>query len=331
MKRKLHLHIGSPKTGTTYLQMAFFNSREVLAEKGYVYPGTEFSHQKLFFVTNCERKDWARQFRGQKTTVVKKIVETYINSLERDFFQSDSMDCIMSTEDLFISNESYIQNLLSYLDNFFSDIKVYLFLRDPVEYYRSYQQELIKARSYIDSPFIFRYPFKEVIKAWEKYFDIEVIKYSLKKDSLKVLSQSIGFSYENLSKEHSTNNSSTSIEQIALLEKIQKNLYQNSDDILKVHLKIIPQINAPFTNKSQLQEWVKTIVYQNHLKDLQWLMEQYGIDFTQSYPVVDEYSCPSFENKRACVRDVFELKHEQSVEKYEALVIDLLLKKIMQN
>ena len=40
MSRKVHLHVGTPKTGTSYLQDVLFRNREVLEQAGIAYPAT---------------------------------------------------------------------------------------------------------------------------------------------------------------------------------------------------------------------------------------------------------------------------------------------------
>ena len=39
MARRVYLHIGLPKTGTTYLQTAMWHNRPLLRERGFLYPG----------------------------------------------------------------------------------------------------------------------------------------------------------------------------------------------------------------------------------------------------------------------------------------------------
>lgn len=329
MSKTLHLHIGSPKTGTTYLQQVLFSNNDKLEQQGYCYPGDEFSHQKLFFATNCPRRDWARQFRGKKKKVVEQIVGRYFKTLEKELRNTNCNEVIMSAEDFFMANDSYIQNLKNYLADFFSDVKVYVFIRNPVQYYRSFQQEMIKARSYIVAPHAFDYGIKDVIEVWRNRFDTEVIGYYSGRDSLAVFSDAVGFSINSLTTEGVYSNSSTSIEQMALLEKINSNLYPDQDDILRVHLKSITQINAPFTSKPELQEWVKPVIHQNHQRDLRWLKNQFGIDFNLSYS--DQRPPSNLDKGRQLgVRDVYKVEDEGTIEKYESLVIDALLKQLLQ-
>ena len=40
MARRVHLHIGVPKSGTTFLQTAMWHNRPALAAQGYLYPGS---------------------------------------------------------------------------------------------------------------------------------------------------------------------------------------------------------------------------------------------------------------------------------------------------
>ena len=77
---------------------------------------------------------------------------------------------------------------------------------------------------------------------------------------------------------------------------------------------------------------MKTIIYENHRNDLEWLEEEYGIYFSQSYLQKSELKdIPTFKNGKASVRDIYKVSDEHSVEKYEAMVIDALLKKLVQS
>ena len=45
MARRVFLHIGPPKTGTSFLQAAWFQHREDLARQGLLYPGRHLMSQ----------------------------------------------------------------------------------------------------------------------------------------------------------------------------------------------------------------------------------------------------------------------------------------------
>jgi len=327
----LHLHIGSGKTGTTSIQEVFHANRKQLKEHGFVYPGPNPDHHLLFFASDAPPKDWARTYKGLEQQKLQAVLNNYFSKLRQDLKSDD--DQIISTEYLFFSNPEYVQNIASFLKDYFDQIIVYVFVREPVSFYRSHQQQILKARSYISSPFEYKYDFKGTIEAWAKYFEVKLIKYEKGQNSCKTLCDLIGIDFDVLQQKDKRTKKSVSIEQMALLEKIQRHYYTQIDDQLngKIHLKTLVHITAPFTHKAKLKDWVKSTIYSNHQEDLHWLKEKSGIDFLSDYPAVDEFSdLPTFENGKATVRDIYEVEDEQSVEKYEALVVDALLKKLVQ-
>jgi hypothetical protein len=330
--KKLHLHIGSPKTGTTSIQKTFFDNREALNRQGYTYSSNKFNDHLLYFATKSPRRNWPRQFKGVKKQALQNSLNEYFQHIEREFKSSDYEQHILSTEYLFLSNPEYIGNVIDYLEQFFSEIKVLVFIRSPEEYYRSMQQQTVKARSYITSPLSFRYDFKKVIEAWKKLCDIEVIEYRRGKDSCIELCNRIGIKFNKLSKTERKSNASLSIEQMVLLEKIQRNIYPKHEDHFKNHLGVLHRINAPFTSKARLKPEIKKLIYYNHRQDLEWLKKEYSIDFLNEELQTGSHSFQDvFNNGKATVRDVYRVENEQEVDRYESLVIDALLKKLVQS
>jgi hypothetical protein len=329
---ELYLHIGSPKTGSTSIQEIFAHNRNVLEKQGYIYPGNNPDHHFLYFASEAPRNKWPRHFKGMDPKRLEAYIHKYFSGLEKDFKKKENV--VMSTEYIFFDDERLVKKIFSYLEQFFSKIEVFVFIRGPVDYYKSYQQQLIKGQSYIQAPQSFQYKFKNVIEIWEPLCDhLEVLDFNKSKNSFKRLCEKLGISTEQLSNLDHRSKGSVSLEQMLMMEKIYKNLYSKYDDQLtgKLHVKTIAQINAPFTHQAKLKDWVKSTIYSNHQEDLHWLKEKSGIDFLSDYPAVDEFSdLPTFENGKATVRDIYKVEDEQSVEKYEALVVDSLLKKLVQ-
>lgn len=149
---------------------------EVLAKQDFIYPGGDVNHHKFIFSCNPAGDDIPRQFRGFNKTKLNQIISTFIKELENDF-SSNTENYIISTEYLFIHDETLVFRTVNYLKQFFSDIEVVVFVRNPIDYFASFQQQTIKARSYIDSPSSFRYDFKKVIETWKSFFPVKVSKY----------------------------------------------------------------------------------------------------------------------------------------------------------
>lgn len=330
--KRLHLHIGSPKTGTTSIQKTFFDNREILKSQGFTYAGNTYNDHLFFFATKSPECNWPRQFKGVDKIALQNTLHDYFVNIENDFKSADDRQQILSTEYLFLHQAEYINSVIDYLGDFFSQIKVYVFIRSPQEYYRSMQQQIIKARSYITSPVSFKYTFKKVIEAWEKVCDLEVIEYRPEGDSCKKLCDKMGITFNNLSRSKNKINSSVSIEQMSLLEKIQRNLYPDHEDQFKNHLGVLHRIKAPFTSKVRLKPEVQEVIHNNHRQDLEWLKEEHNIDFLNNkWGNGSAVSTLPIGNSKVAVRDVYHIEDEQSIEKYESLVIDALLKKLVQS
>ncbi|MTI86442.1 MAG: hypothetical protein FH748_00585 [Balneolaceae bacterium] len=327
--KKLYLHLGSPKTGTSSIQRLLFQNKVNINQQGFTYPGREINHHKLWFVTEGERADMPRQFSSVKPAEMKRSVDQFTVQLENDI-ETGNTQQIISTEYLFIHNEEYVRRAAEYLKRFYSEITVLLFVRNPVDYYKSVQQQMIKARSYVESPYEYTYIFRKVIEMWKQFFDVQVYEYSPKQNSLVVFCNKIGLDYNSLDQAGKRTNVSLSIEQMLLLEKIQRNIYTNKEDVFKPHLNVIQEVNAPFSTKPRIKDWVKEVVYEKHSEDLEWLKEEYNIEFARDFgSAKGEQSNPTSNDNQIELRDIYYVEEKLS-ERYEALIMDVLLKELVK-
>ncbi|MEX2411692.1 MAG: hypothetical protein WD607_10065 [Candidatus Paceibacterota bacterium] len=332
MSNTIHLHIGSPKTGSTSIQEIFSKNRNKLRQQDYIYPGNGMDHHFLYFASKAPQERWPRHFKGIDKNKLNTFIKNYFAEIEKGFLEEQNV--VLSTEYIFFENREMVENILNYLRNFFDCIIVHCFLRDPIDYYRSYQQQLIKGQSFLQSPFSFKYNFKEVIQTWSDFSDeMNVLAFNKTENSFVKLCNKIGVDASSCQGLNHRTKSSVSLEQMILMEKVYKNIYQKYDDQLKgkLHVKTIAQINTNYTNRPELKPGIDSIIYKNHYKDLLWLKEYYGVDFTNEEHYGDSPSeLPSFDGDKVTIRNVFKVQDEQTVEKYEAHVIDLLLKKLLQ-
>ena len=333
MNRTLHLHIGSYKTGTTSIQRTFERNRKELKRQGFCYPGREKNHHKLFFITRSPEEYWPREYKGVDKEILRSQIEQFVSGLEGEIKSRKNQYIISSEYFFFIEKEKNIREAVNYLESLFSEIKVYVFVRNTADLYKSYQQTKLRAQCYVDSPRYFRYNFKKIIENWSKYCDVEVIKYSKEIDSCRSFCERVGVNYKDLYQGNKQVNRSISIEQMVLLEKIQKNLYPDYNNILKgkIHLKVIPKVNAPFTTRPELQRWVAPVINENHQEDTEWLKTIHDIDLNGSHcnkkTSVRSNRLPINGRTRAAVREVYQVD-EQKVEQYESYLINQLLKNL---
>lgn len=330
--RKVYLHIGAPKTGSTSIQEVFAKNRSNLREQGYIYPGKGLDHHFLYFASKAPREKWPRHFKGMNINNLSVVLKNFFTELERGFQQEKNI--ILSTEYIFFENREMVDNIIKYVRNYFDQIIVFSFIRNPINYYRSYQQQLIKGQSYLQSPESFEYNFKKVIEIWRDLSDeINVLPFNKTENSFVKLCNEIGINTSGFQNLNHRTKRSVSLEQMILMEKVYRNIYQKYDDQLKgkLHVKTIAQLNTNFTNRPELKYGIDSIIYNNHYEDLLWLKENYGIDFTNEEFEGDlREELPTFEGDKVTVRDTFKIPDGQTVEKYEAHVIDLLLKKLVQ-
>lgn len=111
MKKKLYLHIGQHKTGTTSVQMGLGNSRKPLRAQGYCYPKTGIVYSGHHNIAWQLADD--EQFDADKGT---------IEELTAEIAESKCHSVILSSEGFDILNETQIKEL----HRQFSDFEVYV-------------------------------------------------------------------------------------------------------------------------------------------------------------------------------------------------------------
>ncbi|MBK5929935.1 hypothetical protein CCR82_05185 [Halochromatium salexigens] len=252
------------------------------------------------------------------------------NDLKRD------LPChIISSEYLFrCSDAEKVSNVIEFLSDYVDEIEVYAFVRSPAPYYNSRQQQVIKASHHIIHPNAFRYDFKAVIEAWSTQAKVNVIGYDKGVDSLSRLAEAMGVDIRGF-KLPQKQNESLAIEQMLLLEKIQRNLYQEQDNIFKNHLGLVGQIKSQQATKPTLKPGVAEIIEKTHEQDLAWLKTNYAVDFLGQ----SNSNAKKGKNRTAAaglriprqpsIRDVY-IVDEEKAALYESMVLDLLMKKFVE-
>ena len=323
--RRLYLHIGSPKTGTTSIQNTFHANRDALHTQGFRYPGDKSCHHLLSFLMKREESAWPRQFKGIDKERLQKVVTNFLLKVSKDFLGHDD-HFIISNEHFFVSDRLAIKNCVDWLKEYVADIEVIVFVRDPVEQYASQQQQVIKANHHLVSPNEFYYGFREVIEGWGEFCKVHVMQFDSSEDSVNKMSSQIGLDPKALIRDEEKVNESVSLEQMLLLEKVQRDVYPNMPDTFKNHLSPITQFRGGSQTKPRLKDDAVSIVSRKHKEDVRWINNEYGLDFYMRTDSGDASTCFPTECK---VSDVFDLSNSK-YSRYESLLIDALLKHVAQ-
>jgi len=254
-------------------------------------------------------------------------VEDFFSTLQKEITRHEG-HLVLSTEYLFIDHEAHIKSVIDYLKPFYPEMTVILFVREPADFYASGQQQILKARSYATPPQQFHYNFRNVIESWSRFCPVVVKKYSPGTDSCKIFCDTIGIDYSRISHKKRVN-TTMSVEQVALLEKIRKKVYKEEENVFKHHLRLIHKVRPSFTSKPKLKKEVRQIIRETHEADLEWLKDQHDIDFTSSNNSdIADQNQQSWPEKQVSVRDIYDVDDER-VDLYEAALMDRLIKKLM--
>jgi len=144
MKKKLYLHIGFHKTGTSALQEYFHNNREELLKNGVCYIksyDTRFpANVDLSWAINDSPPPWASFNKGTSS----EILAYYNKELKANVCDT----IIISSEDfcLYDQQPHVVGNLKTFLNDY--DVNVVAYLRDPIEFIISLYCHAIRAGAF---------------------------------------------------------------------------------------------------------------------------------------------------------------------------------------
>lgn len=196
MIKKVILHIGSPKTGTSIIQSHLAQNREILKEKGVLYPitissdtslyRTYESHHLLFYsYANWEpfnkfdpKAFWERAEEAANQHNLDTVLLSAENAywLPRQIVTKEKPD-----ETLFWEEKS------NYVARIYEDLKIYdskviIYLRRQDRWIESWYNQQIKNGNYLDNDMLeftehhhFLLDYYKLLNTWSQYFGRENI------------------------------------------------------------------------------------------------------------------------------------------------------------
>jgi hypothetical protein len=288
MKKTIYLHVGSHKTGTTFLQNFLSKNYEALKEQGFDY-----------LISNCiwsahHPLGWS--FQGMDYNSLKTLCSWtdygVINRLEDEIRQSNCNSFIISSENLYqLKNIEFIERFFLRFKDF--DMKPIIFLREQASFIESWYYELIRADYYkltddfcdfIDNP---RYElnYYKAISEWSNLVGRQNLivsnfsqakHYGIDKYFLEIL----GVDGKDFHYQSSEKNQKSTYAQIAAMRVINK-LKIDSDSWYKARNLILDdEMLKSSTNNTLLTKEVKNEIQKNYSLSNRMLFEDYGIDLT---------------------------------------------------
>ena len=113
-KKRVIIHAGMTKTGSTSLQFSLYNNKEALAEEGILYPDTQGSNNHYFLIEG------------------KKNIGTVISEIKN----SPHNIAIISCELFYNLKDERVKSIYDALNKYF-DLEVLIFIRNHIEWLES--------------------------------------------------------------------------------------------------------------------------------------------------------------------------------------------------
>ena len=197
MTKRLFVHVGTEKTGTTFIQDFIAHHKRELKREGLMFfdAGTESNHH--YWLAK------ALGFRFAPTPVDEKKEQQALSDC-RAFLKKHPDEDFLLTSEHFDFNPNP-ENIKAFADFFAGyEINIVIFLRDQVSYCQSLYAEHIKWGGVLDfSEFIKRtikqgrYSYLEKYQSWEQFADhVIVVDYNaVRNNLLPAFLEAIGFEY----------------------------------------------------------------------------------------------------------------------------------------
>lgn len=176
--KKILVHIGPDKTGSSSIQSTLNNHRKLLIEKKIYYaPGRLNSTIGSFFSSYPEKFIYNILQRPNKTR--KEIIQNdkeYFFKIKNYLLNINPEILIISSENLAYLDLKGIKRFYKYLKKFSDNLKIVAYLRDPLSYAKSAMSQRVKS-GYIswDDKNIPILPYEDFLKKYVKIFGKENI------------------------------------------------------------------------------------------------------------------------------------------------------------
>lgn len=190
---KAIVHIGTPKTGTTTAQSWFAANRDFLAQHGVLYPSSLGSTHHTRLSTLCrsaERPERGFTIFGIRSPEEHKVFsDGVLSDFAAELRQGPQISsCIISSEWLYnrLTERREREKLKQFLEDFFDDFEILVWLRPQVEYVLSFASTICRSGDVLNRKRLKRLissdsiRYNERLLEWEDVFDrgrIHVIPY----------------------------------------------------------------------------------------------------------------------------------------------------------
>lgn len=145
--KKIFLHVGADKTGSTAIQSTFHQNRSLMTELGYLY-GPQLDHELMavYFSAAAAKIDFSdSNAENDELEKRKNDALQFISELEFEIKNNSTQNLVLSYEGFLNMAENALHKLKKFLDIYSDDIEVIYYIRPPQSYARSAISQRIKS------------------------------------------------------------------------------------------------------------------------------------------------------------------------------------------
>lgn len=171
--RRVVLHVGMHKTGTSSIQASLHDARAALAGQGIIYAPLGRNHSVPIYDAFSKDDFVHRRHRLRRTTdrvAISDAGKAHRLHLRASILEHRTSDFVISGEGIPRLSHMGTHRMVAFLRKFFQRIEVVIFVRPPASFLHSQVQQQIKAGMTLErlASAKFRINYQE----FEKYFDI---------------------------------------------------------------------------------------------------------------------------------------------------------------
>jgi hypothetical protein len=300
---KLYLHIGTEKTGSSFLQSLIYFNKEFLQRNHYIFIPKDYIQDKKMSKGVISGGNGVELYNLLESKNNNKIFD-YLTDIKTKALECQCESILISNENLFRVIGRHFITFFSFCDNLKINVEMCLFLREPLSHIISMYKHRNKNGKYSN--------FNFWIKNYTTIFDLEVFNKEIiqnsKLDNLKVFMYEketsieksffqdfLGIEIENLVVEHKNVNTSLTFSEISVLQNVyQKDILfaeklslsfrsiisskkaQDSEGLVSYHEDIaIDYVINNFNRISKLYCFFgKNILSKDELAEMKYLLEK---------------------------------------------------------
>ncbi|WP_237061657.1 hypothetical protein [Microbulbifer zhoushanensis] len=345
--KKLLLHIGTGKTGSSSIQRVFSDLSRSRGLRDLTYPvlSKKTNHNEITTIFQTHQR-CAREFRSKYPDDDLKF-RRFVSKIESKFrnylFSEDNL--VVSSEYLSGFNEGEVADFASYLRDFnFDQIKVLIYLREPSSYYLSAVQQRIKASHTFESPTSFFFDYVSIIKRWKRFFpDTEIREFDPKElingsvvaDFIDVCGRFLGCEFNSVEGSFTSSNQSLSAAGMRFLQTYRSVCHSGRDNQINAAtnqlIKMVQEVEKSRSARSckpRLSHQVERIIRCNHSEQVKELRKLLGCDIFKGFSPPE--SCGGAEELEFS-GSVMDILHPDSVdcESVDRLIMEVVDKLLL--